>query len=68
MKILLFTSEIMQNLMNDLLDFAQIENNCFKLNKEYYNLLELVQQSFLILDHISKKKNITFVLPTLSKD
>lgn len=54
--------------MNDLLDFAQIENNCFKLNKEYYNLLELVQQSFLILDHISKKKNITFVLPTLSKD
>jgi signal transduction histidine kinase len=58
----------MQNLMNDLLDFAQIENNCFKLNKEYYNLLELVQQSFLILDHISKKKNITFVLPTLSKD
>lgn len=68
MKVLLFTSEIMQNLMNDLLDFAQIENNCFKLNKEYYNLLELVQQSFLILDHISKKKNITFVLPTLSKD
>jgi len=67
-KVLLFTSEIMQNLMNDLLDFAQIENNCFKLNKEYYNLLELVQQSFLILDHISKKKNITFVLPTLSKD
>ena len=68
MKVLLFTSEIMQNLMNDLLDFAQIENNCFKLNKEYYNLLELVQHSFLILDHISKKKNITFVLPTLSKD
>lgn len=68
MKVLLFTSEIMQNLMNDLLDFAQIENNCFKLNKEYYNLLELVQQSFLILDHISKKKNITFVLPTLPKD
>jgi hypothetical protein len=58
----------MQNLMMDLLDFAQIENNCFKLNKEYYSLFELIHQSFLILDHISKKKNITFVLPSLPKD
>jgi len=64
----LFSAEIMQNLLNDLLDFAQIENKCFKLNKEYYNLLTLIEQSFMQLDHISQKKNITFVGPLLSKD
>ncbi len=29
----------MQNLMMDLLDFAQIEKNTFKLNKEFLRLL-----------------------------
>ena len=42
-RVLLSTSEIMQNLINGLLDFAQIENNCFRLNKEYYNLLTLIE-------------------------
>lgn len=64
----MFSAEIMQNLMNDLMDFAQIENNCFRLNKEYYNLLTLIEQSFMQLEHISQKKNITFVSPMLSND
>jgi len=54
--------------MNDLLDFAQIENNCFKLNKDYYNLLDLVQQAFKQLNHNAKRKNITFVEPSLTRD
>jgi len=67
-KVLLFTSEILNNLMNDLMDFTQIEKNYFRLNKEYYNLLTLIEKSLMQLDHISSKKNITFVLPSPSKD
>ena len=67
-KSLLLTAEIMQCNMNDILDFALIRNNCFWLNEKYFNLLTLIEQSFVQLDYISQKKNITFVRPSLSDD
>jgi len=37
---LCFNSEMIRNLMNDLLDLAQIENNTFKLNKAFFSMPE----------------------------
>ena len=37
-----YTSEIMRNLMVDLLDFAQMEKNTFKLNKAFFSLIEII--------------------------
>ena len=40
---MLFSTKMMQNLMMDLLDFAQIEKNTFKLNKEFFNLFDVIK-------------------------
>jgi signal transduction histidine kinase len=40
---MLFSTKMMQNLMMDLLDFAQIEKNTFKLNKEFFNLFDAIK-------------------------
>ena len=32
--------------MMDLLDFAQIEKNTFKLNKEFFSIFDVIQQAF----------------------
>lgn len=37
-----FSTQMSQNLMMDLLDFAQIEKNTFKLNKEPFNMFEVI--------------------------
>jgi signal transduction histidine kinase len=41
-RMLISNSEMMQNLMMDLLDLAQIENNTFKLNKAFFSLTDAV--------------------------
>lgn len=37
------TTELMHNLMMDLLDLAQMEKSTFKLNKVYFNILEIIK-------------------------
>jgi len=44
-----FTTEVMRNLMMDLLDFAQIEKKTFKLNKDFFNLYSVIDQAFSIV-------------------
>lgn len=39
----------MHNLMMDLLDFAQIQKNTFKLNKEYFDLFDIIKQAFFMV-------------------
>jgi hypothetical protein len=42
--------------MMDLLDFAQIEKNTFKLNKEPFNMFEVINQAFLLVNHVAENK------------
>jgi hypothetical protein len=42
-KIMIFTAEIMENLMMDLLDLAQMENNTFKMNKAFFSIFEAIE-------------------------
>ncbi len=63
---MLFSSEIMRNLMMDLLDLAQMENNTFKLNKGYFSILNTIKNAFNVVGHVASKKNVTLVNPTLT--
>lgn len=58
----------MRNLMNDLLDLAQIENSTFKLNKAFFSLPEAIQQAFNMMAHHAQKKNVEIEGPIIKPD
>ncbi len=40
---------MMENLINDLLDLAKLENNSFQLTSEYFNLADIIFEAFQII-------------------
>ena len=40
---------MIENLINDLLDIAKIENNKFTLNEDYFDLSQSVKEAFEIM-------------------
>lgn len=46
---LMYKSDIMHNLLMDLLDLAQMENYSFKLNKQFFNMNEIIKKSFSVV-------------------
>ena len=42
MKKIMFNSQMMNALMLDLLDLAQMENRSLKINNAYFNLVDLI--------------------------
>lgn len=58
---MMYTSQMMRNLMLDLLDLAQMENNTLKINNDYFNLKFLIEKAFIIVDHIAKTKNVKLI-------
>ena len=40
---------MLENLINDLIDLAKIENNKFSLDQEYYNLANTIHETLEIL-------------------
>ena len=60
-----FTANITKNLMMDLLDLAQCENNTFKINTETFNLLKVIEDAFLVVQHFAKKKKVSLVHHTI---
>ncbi len=65
---MLSNAEMMQNLMMDLLDLAQIENNTFRLNKAFFSLPEAVQQACQVVSHNAHCKNLTVIGPVMKHD
>ena len=49
-----------ENLINDLLDMAKLENNAFTLQEEYFSLPEAIHQTFQICATSAKIKGVTF--------
>ena len=41
-----FSQKMMENLINDLLDLAKIENNAFNISSEYFDLGALIFEAF----------------------
>jgi signal transduction histidine kinase len=52
----------MNNLIDDLLDLAKLENNAFQLNIDEFNLIELIQDAFSIVMFQAENKNIRLYL------
>lgn len=67
-KMLQFNTEIMRNLMMDLLDLAQMENNTFKLNKDFFNIFDVINAAFNVVSHVSTKKKIELVAPVVNDE
>lgn len=53
---------MMNNLINDLLDLGKLENNAFQLNKEWFNLIDIIEQAFQIVSFQAENKNIKLLL------
>jgi signal transduction histidine kinase len=51
---------MMENLINDLLDLAKLENNSFSLSQEYFNLGSTIYEAFQILISNANQNNIEF--------
>ena len=49
---------MLENLINDLIDLAKIENNKFSLNQEYYDLSLTIHQTLEILLFQANEKQI----------
>ena len=45
LKIQMFSQKMMENLINDLLDLAKIENNSFNISTEYFDLGALIYEA-----------------------
>jgi signal transduction histidine kinase len=51
---------MLTNLINDLLDLSKIDSLNFKLNEDFFNLIEIVNMAFKTVKYSSDKKNINF--------
>ena len=50
------------NLICDLLDLAKFENSVFKINEEYFNLIEVITEAFNIVAITAEEKKISLYL------
>lgn len=64
LKIMVYTAQIMENLMMDLLDLAQMENNTFNLNKDFFSFFEAIDQAFSVVSHLADQKQVRLEAPT----
>ena len=49
---------MVENLVNDLLDLAKLENNTFQLQKEYFNLCDVIHDAFQMVIHDAHEKKV----------
>ena len=59
---------MIENLINDLLDLAKVENKSFRLSEDYFSLEQSIQQAFGILAHSAKQQGIELVASISSRD
>ena len=50
------------NLISDLLDLAKFENSVFKINQDYFNLIEIATEAFNIVSYTAEEKNCKLLL------
>ena len=55
-------SKMITNLIQDLLDLAKYENTVFKINEDYFNLIEVITEAFNIVAYAAEEKNCNLFL------
>ena len=58
---MLYTGNMMSNLLRDLLDLAQLENNSFKIVNTNFNLRGVVDEAFSLVRHLANLKDIELI-------
>ena len=54
-----YSSTMNENLINDLLDLAKLENGKFSLNSQPFNLLQTIKAAFHIIGDMASRQDIT---------
>jgi two-component system phosphate regulon sensor histidine kinase PhoR len=68
LSIILKESDRLQSLIEDLLDLSKIEKQGFKLNPEYVEINDLLEEIFVILEGKAREKEINLVLSQPKKE
>lgn len=55
-------SKMITNLINDMLDLAKFENSQFKINEDFFNLIEVITEAFNMIAYTAEEKNIKLLL------
>ena len=58
MKRFIFSQQMMENLINDLLDLAKLENNQFTVTNEYFNLQHTIFKALQMLQFMATQNGI----------
>ena len=54
----MFSQQMMENLINDLLDLAKMQNNTFQFNNSYFSLSNVIYEAFQMLIHSANENGI----------
>ena len=67
-KMSLYSTQLVKNLMMDLLDLAQMESSTFKINKAQFSMFDAIKEAFVVVSHIAETKNIKLVPPVVDSE
>lgn len=57
----IYSEHTVENLINDLLDLAKMENNSFTFTQEYFNLSQLIFEAFNMLKFQANQDQVTII-------
>ena len=58
----IYSSLSIINLVNDMLDMAKMENSCFKVDNNYLNMIDVINQAFKIVQFTAYTKKIKLMI------
>ena len=53
-----FSQKMMENLINDLLDLAKLENNQFNISNDFFDLASTIHEAFQMVAHQATENQI----------
>ena len=59
-----YSAILLNNLISDLLDLAKFETQTFSFNHEFFDILNVIKQSFQQIKYLAEKKKIKLIQQT----
>ena len=53
-----FSQQMLENLINDLMDHAKMENGTFKFDEDYFSLSSVIYEAFSMLNFSANERGI----------
>lgn len=61
---ILHSGESLEYILNDILDFSELESDTFKLNQQPFDFLQLIRETAILMDPLADKQNLPLILDT----